>query len=212
MHIKRISSLVQAGIVVAACFVKIFPLSGILFGLLAATLLSRLCGPNHFAEWFQRPTSWLGILMITVLAAIASMTITYLIITIFRASSFGGPDFSRFLIIKGNTKLLAIGLVTIWSLVAFGEEIIGRGFLIDRLSLAFEGIEHATAISVVVSALIFGSVHFYQGIAGVVDNTFTGLIFGAVYLKQKRHLWANIFSHGLIDTIFLFAFYFGAMP
>jgi hypothetical protein len=140
------------------------------------------------------------------------MTMTYLVITIFRASSFGGPDFSRFQIIKGNGKLLAIGFVTIWSLVAFGEEIIGRGFLIDRLSLAFEGIAHAPVIAVIVSSLIFGSVHSYQGVAGVVDNTVTGLILGAVYLQQNRNLWANIFSHGLIDSIALAAFYFGAMP
>jgi hypothetical protein len=210
--VKRVRSISQAAIVAAACFVKIFPLSGILFGLLAVILLSRFSGPNNFADWFRRPTSWSRVLTISVLAAIGSMTMTYLVITIFRACSFGGPDFSRFQIIKGNGKLLAIGFITIWSVVAFGEEIIGRGFLIDRLSLAFEGIYHAPVIAVIVSSLIFGSVHFYQGVAGVVDNTITGLIFGAVYLKQDRNLWANVFSHGLIDSIFLFAFYFGATP
>jgi hypothetical protein len=122
------------------------------------------------------------------------------------------PRFSRFLAVKGNGKLLAVWLIAVWSVVAFGEEIIGRSFLIDRLSLVFEGMDNAPVIAVVLSSLIFGSVHFYQGVAGVVDNTITGLIFGAVYLSQNRTLWANIFSHGLIDTIALVAFYFGMIP
>ena len=210
--LKRIKTIAQAAVVVAACYLKVFPFSGILFGLLAVILFSRFGGANHFAHWFQKPASWLRIFMICVLAGMVSMTISYLLIRLFRASSIGGPDFSRFLVVKGNGKLLVVWFIAIWSVVAFGEEIIGRGFLIDRLSLVFDGMDNAPVIAVVLSSLIFGSVHFYQGVAGVVDNTITGLIFGAVYLSQNRTLWANIFSHGLIDSIVLVAFYFGMMP
>ena len=64
--------------------------------------------------------------------------------------------------------------------------------------------------AVILSAVIFGSVHFYQGIAGVVDNTCTGIIFAALYLTQRRNLWSNFLAHGFIDTIAVLLFYVGA--
>jgi len=44
--------------------------------------------------------------------------------------------------------------------------------------------------------------------AGVVDNTCTGIIFGILYLNQARNLWSNYLSHGLIDSILVLIFYF----
>ena len=140
------------------------------------------------------------------------MAITFLVIVLCRTFSIGSPDYSRFLNIKGNVKLLVLGFAVVWSLAAFGEEIIGRGFLIDRLSLALQDSDYAPVVAVVVSSVVFGLVHFYQGVTGILDNTFTGLIFGAVYLKQNRILWATVLAHGLIDSIALVAFYFGVLP
>ena len=129
---------------------------------------------------------------------------------VFRASPFGGPDYSRFSVVHGNGKLLFIWLLLIWTIVAFGEEIIGRGFIINRLLVAFKRTFNPSFLAIAVSAMIFGSVHFYQGIAGVVDNTCTGIIFGTLYLNQRRSLWSNFLSHGLIDSIVVLIFYFRA--
>jgi uncharacterized protein len=144
------------------------------------------------------------------LASVVSMLVSYFLLRLFRASPFGGPDYSRFSMVSGNGKLLVIWLLLIWTIVAFGEEIIGRGFLIDRLLVALEGTFNPALLAIVLSAVIFGSVHFYQGLAGIVDNACTGIIFGMLYLNQRRNIWSNVVSHGLIDSIVVVIFYFGA--
>ena len=207
---RRLKAIAQIAALVVAIFIKVFPLSGILFGLLVVIFFAFVGGPNDFRVWFQRPKSWWNCIAMTLLASLVSMLISYFLLMLFRASPFGGPDYSRFSTIRGNAKLLVVGFVVIWSIVAFGEEIIGRGFLIDRLLVALEGAFNPPLVAIVLSAMIFGSVHFYQGLAGIVDNTCTGIIFGTLYVNQRRKLWSNVFSHGLIDSIMILIFYFGA--
>lgn len=207
---RRLKAIGQIAAVAVAIFIKVFPLSGILFGLLVVMFFAFVGGPNDFRAWFQRPKSWWNCIAMALLASLVSMLISYFVLMLFRASPFGGPDYSRFSILSGNAKLLVVWLVLIWSIVAFGEEIIGRGFLIDRLLVALEGTFNPPLLAIVLSAMIFGSVHFYQGLAGIVDNTCTGIIFGTLYVNQRRKLWSNVFSHGLIDSIVILIFYFGA--
>jgi membrane protease YdiL (CAAX protease family) len=210
MYMRRLKAIGQVAAVVVATFVKVFPLSGILFGLLVILFFAYLSGANDFRSWFRRPKSWRNCVAMALLASFMSMLISYFLLKLFRASPFGGPDYSRFSIVSGNGRLLVIWLVLIWSIVAFGEEIIGRGFLIDELLVACEGTFNPFFLAVVFSAMIFGSVHFYQGVAGMVDNTCTGIIFGTLYLNQRRNLWSNVLSHALIDSIVVVMFYFGA--
>jgi len=207
---KPLKATGQIAAVVIAIFIKVFPLSGILCGLLVIFFLTSFDGFNDFRTWFRHPKSWWNSVAMALLASLVSVSITYCLLKLSRASPFGGPDYSRFAIVHGNIKLLVIWLLAIWTIVAFGEEIIGRGFIIDRLLLVFDGTFNPAFLAIALSAIIFGSVHFYQGIAGVVDNTCAGIIFGALYLNQGRTLWSNFLAHGFIDSIIVLIFYFGA--
>jgi membrane protease YdiL (CAAX protease family) len=209
-QMKPLKAIGQIAAVTVAIFIKVFPLSGILFGLLVIFFLASLGDFNDFRTWFQGPKSWWNCVAMALLASLASMFISYCLLRLFRASPFGGPDYSRFSVVHGNGKLLLIWLLLIWTIVALGEEIIGRGFIINRLLVVFERTFNPSFLAIAVSAMIFGSVHFYQGIAGVVDNTCTGIIFGTLYLNQGRNLWSNFLSHGFIDSIVVLIFYFGA--
>ena len=209
-HVKPLKAIGQIAALTVAIFIKVFPLSGILFGLLVIFFLASLGGFNDFRTWFQGPKSWWNCVAMALLASLASMFISYCLLRLFRASPFGGPDYSRFSVVHGNGKLLLIWLLLIWTIVALGEEIIGRGFIIDRLLVVFERTFNPSFLAIAASAMIFGSVHFYQGIAGVVDNTCTGIIFGTLYLNQGRNLWSNFLSHGFIDSIVVLIFFFGA--
>ena len=208
-HLKPVKAIGQIAAVTVAIFIKVFPLSGILFGLLVIFLFAYLGGFNEFRRWFQGPKSWWTCVGMGLFASLVSVFISYFLLRLFRASPFGGPDYSRFSVVRGNGKLLLIWLLLIWTIVAFGEEIIGRGFIINRLLVAFKRTFNPSFLAIAVSAMIFGSVHFYQGIAGVVDNTCTGIIFGTLYLNQGRNLWSNFLSHGFIDSIAVLIFYFG---
>jgi membrane protease YdiL (CAAX protease family) len=50
-------------------------------------------------------------------------------------------------------------------------------------------------------SLLFGFGHYYKGPSGVLDSTYSGLVFGTVYLIAGRNLWAPILTHGIADTV-----------
>ena len=51
------------------------------------------------------------------------------------------------------------------------------------------------------SAIMFGLVHAYQGVTGILMTGFTGIVFGLVFLNSKRNLWASIFAHAFTDSL-----------
>lgn len=207
---KPHKAICQVAAVTVAIFIKVFPLSGILCGLLVILFFTSSRRFDDFRTWFRVPRSWWNCAVMSLLASLLSIVISYFLIRLFRASPFGGPDYSRFSVVRGNGKLLLVWLLPIWTIVAFGEEIIGRGFIINRLLVVLERTFNPSLLAIVLSAVIFGSVHFYQGIAGVVDNTCTGIIFGALYLNQGRNLWSNVLAHGFVDSVAILIFFFGA--
>jgi membrane protease YdiL (CAAX protease family) len=76
------------------------------------------------------------------------------------------------------------------------EEILYRGFLIHYF---FAAPFHAPlAVALIVSSVIFGAVHLYQGIAGVISTAILGLIFSAIFLTTGT-LVVPMILHALID-------------
>jgi len=153
---KLLKAIGPLTLVTVAIFIKVFPLSGILCGFIIILFLSYFGGFSDFRTWFRRPKSWWNCVAMALLASVASMSISYILLRLFRASPFGGPDYSRFSVVHGNAKLLLIWLLVIWTLVAFGEEIIGRGFIINRLLVVFERTFNPPFLAIAVSAVIFG--------------------------------------------------------
>ncbi len=85
-------------------------------------------------------------------------------------------------------------------LSAFGnsaaEEILVVGYLLTRLRQL--GATENRAL--LVSAVLRGSYHLYQGFGGFVGNVVMGLVFGRVWQRTNR-LWALVAGHGLIDVV-----------
>lgn len=78
------------------------------------------------------------------------------------------------------------------------EEVLMLGYLFTRWSQAGA---RMWAI-ILVSALVRGSYHLYQGFGGFIGNTIMGVIFGLLYLRFKR-VGPLVVAHFLLD---LFAF------
>jgi membrane protease YdiL (CAAX protease family) len=79
---------------------------------------------------------------------------------------------------------------------AIGEEVIVVGYLTTRLSeLGFKEIP-----IIVLSALLRGSYHLYQGFGGFVGNFVMGLIFATFYRRFGRVL-PLIIAHSILDTV-----------
>ncbi len=158
-----------------------------------------------------RPASWprtillaLGVMVVASVAAqLAQQLATPL-------ADGQAPDFSRFDRIRGNLGALVGVLLSVWFNSAFGEEVIWRGFLLTRLSHLLGGSRGATWGSVAISSVLFGLLHVYQGLTGVVATGMVGLVF-CVFLIWKRNLWALIIAHGLMHLMSFTALYFGLL-
>jgi membrane protease YdiL (CAAX protease family) len=119
-------------------------------------------------------------------------------------------ELSRFAFLRGDLPNLIINVLAMWFTAGFIEELLWRGYLMNRLvDLQGNKTKLAWVIALVGSAIIFGLGHTYQGLGGVIKITAAGLLFGAAFLTVRRNLWPLVFAHALLDTISFVQHYFG---
>lgn len=121
-------------------------------------------------------------------------------------------DLSQFDAVRGSVGNLLVWLVIVWVLAAFGEEMVYRGYLLNRLADLWGQTQFGWGASVLISSLLFGSVHLYQGLAGVVETFVFGMVLAALYTLTKRNLWLPIIFHGMVDTIGFLLIFLGLIP
>lgn len=119
------------------------------------------------------------------------------------------PDVSRLDFIKGNLPALALMLAVSWTTAAFGEEIVFRGFLLNRAAGLDAGAQDWVLVVILGQSILFGLAHAYQGIGGVIVTGILGLALGVLTVLAQGDLWPAIIVHGLINTVSLTAIYFG---
>ncbi len=103
--------------------------------------------------------------------------------------------------IKGNIAQLLLWLVISWTLAAFYEEIIFRGYLINRLGNIIKGKLLSKIVIVILAATAFGFAHYYQGFHGVISTGIFGLFQCIIYLSDSKKLTIPFISHGMYDSI-----------
>ena len=122
------------------------------------------------------------------------------------------PDLSDFKDLVGNYKLLAVYLALTWVLAAFGEEMVHRGYVLNRVADLLRGVPSRWALSLVIASVAFGFGHYDQGLTGWIENTVAGLLLGGIYLYFGRSLAVPIVAHGVTDTIDFLIIFFGKYP
>jgi membrane protease YdiL (CAAX protease family) len=120
---------------------------------------------------------------------------------------FAAPDFVTSLADASNARLdqsfadmrtpaqFAM-LVPACLLIGFSEELIFRGYLQTRLRDLTGSAPHA----LVITSLLFGMGHIYQGTLGIFSATLLGFIFGFSFLRIRR-LWPVALGHALVDIV-----------
>lgn len=173
-----------------------------------ASAFLRSGGSNWQQLGLVAPSSWSKTVLF-VLATGVAVSITMAVAQNLSTSLFGAapPDSSRFAALQGNLPLLVIGLIGMWITSAFGEELLVRGFLLDRLTALFGGGQIAVTLAVVTSSVLFGLGHAYQGTTGVIASIVAGVLYAVFYLLSGRNLWVTILAHGLLDTMGFIAIY-----
>jgi membrane protease YdiL (CAAX protease family) len=152
-----------------------------------------------------RPRSIARTIVLGVAAGFAMLFFSKLLLTPLAEAITGIPrDLSAFEFVRGNLAPYLALMPRIWAGAAICEEIVFRAFLIGRLEAAFGGASRiATALAVLLSSVLFGLAHAYQGPTGVLITGVLGLIFACVYAYGGRNLWLNIVVHGVYDTLSL---------
>jgi uncharacterized protein len=214
-HLGRLSRTSKAAIFIelvlatGLCFVRIFPFSVQLLLLAFASLSFWLRGLTWSAVGLRKPKDWWKVLLFALLSAVVICVVVNVLVGPFVARFAGTPpNNSRFEGIHGNVLALTGWLSVAWTVAAFGEEMGFRGYLMNRISDLIGDNRAGWISALLVSSLIFGGAHSYQGLAGAIGTTEIGLLLGVIYLVNKRNLWMNIVCHGFIDSISLIWTYF----
>jgi len=198
---------------VAVNIFHLLPLSESVWIFLLGWVSLRLRGLGWHAVGLVRPARWGRPILVAVLAAVLLQLLSTYVTEPVITSITGVPtDLSRFRPLVGNVRFLLGGLLVVWTLAAFGEELTYRGYILNRVADLGDRRPAAWVIGLVAVSILFGMGHLYQGTTGVVDTTITGLLLGGLYLTFDRNLWIPVLTHGFTDTIALLMVFLDLVP
>ena len=109
--------------------------------------------------------------------------------------------------VRGNAVAF-LGWLTIGVVVGgLFEELLFRGFLLNRVAELCGGGPAALAAGIVAQAAIFGLLHWYAGAFGVVYAATFALANGVFYLVVRRNLWPLIVVHAVWNSVSIWGIY-----
>jgi membrane protease YdiL (CAAX protease family) len=121
-------------------------------------------------------------------------------------------DLELFRALTGNWKMSLLFLALVWTVAAFGEEMVYRGYLMNRVADLLNRTPLSWIISLIAVHAVFGLAHAYQGITGALDEGLMGLLLGILYLRTGRNLAIPIIAHGIQDSIDCLLIFLGKYP
>lgn len=169
---------------------------------------------SDFGITFNKITFKKGIqvFLISILVFIAAIA-AFVLGSIIMANITGIPessDMSNYAFLQNNLGMLILTLIGTYIVASFGEEVIYRGFIINRLIELGLDSKIGKVIVIFISAMIFGLVHYQWGPMGIVQTGFMGAVLGFFYLKLKKRIWILVLAHGYMDTILMIQMYMSA--
>src|ERR1700682_3316294 len=203
---------IVAGLFVADVYHHIF-FSKTPYLFLLGWISLRLRGMRWKDVGFARPKTWASVFGVAVAAGVAMELFELFISQPLLARWIGEmADLSDFVDLVGNPKLLLIYLLLLWTLGALGEEVVYRGYLMNRVAGLFRDPRRGWAVSLVVVCGACGCAHLDQGSTGMIENIWNGLLLGGLYLTCGRNLAVPVIAHAFTDTIDFVLIYMGKYP
>ena len=173
----------------------------------------RLRGMSWKEIGFERPRNWGRAFGVGIAVGLAMEVLELFVTQPLLARWIGKmPDLSDFADLVGNVKLLLIYLALLWVLGALGEELVYRGYLMNRIAGLFRNTRAAWTVSLVAVSVAFGCAHLEQGSTGMVENILNGLLLGGLYLACGRNLAVPVIAHAFSDTLDFLLIYLGKYP
>lgn len=102
--------------------------------------------------------------------------------------------------LAGNRAALPGVLFTVIYGAGFGEETVFRGFMFERLGKLLGRSPVAVIATVVFTSAWFALAHYPdQGLPGVEQAAFTGVVFGTIFAMTRR-IWLVMIAHAAFDV------------
>lgn len=191
----------------------LIPLSKTPFLLLLGWISLRLRRANWQSVGFARYRNWAITATIGIAAGVLTEAFQLLATQPLLVRLTGKqPDLNDFRMLTGNLKMALIGFAFSWTFAAFGEEMVWRGYLMNRVADLGNRTRRAWICSLIAVSVAFGMAHAYQGITGIVEEGIAGLLLGIIYLGTGRNLAVPIIAHGVADTIDVVLIFLGKYP
>jgi membrane protease YdiL (CAAX protease family) len=155
----------------------------------------------------KRPGSWLGVLVTGIASGIALKLAMKAVVLPY----FGAPATAAIMQnLHGDLNAFLIEVPQMIILAGLAEEIVFRGFFINRLQ-AWLGTGPASGVLIVlITAGIFGPAHYLQqGFFGALQGTIIGVLFASAYLLNGRRLWSLVVAHATFDVLAIYLIYAG---
>ena len=157
---------------------------------------------------FFPPESWGQVLLISLLAGIL---IALGEVTLFEpaAEALSGEPVNKSILnrLRGDWRSTVIWLALTWTVVAFAEEIIFRGFLLGETIKLLGNTWLGAILAAIYVSVIFGLAHWYQGKPGALSTGLVSMILCWMFVAYDQNLWLPILTHGFIDTFGLLMIY-----
>lgn len=161
----------------------------------------------------SRPPSWLRTIAIgTTVGTVFQFVSLWLVEPLLQQLTNEPLDLTQFEPIRANVSLLLISLIISWTLAAFGEEMVHRGYLLNRLADLFGHSRAGWAVALIGSSALFALGHAYQGITGILGEFLFACVMAGLYLAGRRNLWFPIIAHGIYNTVGLVLIFLGLYP
>ncbi len=152
-------------------------------------------------------------LILRVLIALVLAVAAFIVGSVVMANIAGIPepaDMSGYGYLRGNLPMFLLTLAGVYLVSSFGEEVVYRGYLLNRLRALGLRSKAGTAAAVAISATVFGLVHYSWGPMGMVQTGFMGAVLATLYVRWKNDLWPLILAHAVMDTVLMAQQYSGA--
>ncbi|WP_120077554.1 type II CAAX prenyl endopeptidase Rce1 family protein [Aurantiacibacter odishensis] len=171
-------------------------------GIFIAWLWLRREGRWAEAIRLEAPANWRSTLAWAALGLGVTLLIFALGAPVTEALGLEAPDPAFILdLVTESPAMLALWIVAVaWFAAGFGEEVLYRGFLMDRLERV-AGLRGRPWAVLVIQALLFGLPHAYQGLGGMLVTATVGFWLGYIRNRCGGNLWAAIIAHAAVDTV-----------
>lgn len=156
----------------------------------------------HVPLGLLRKTGWRRVALFGLVAGVVLLLFVKVLLTP-AIEHFTGVrrDLHMFDHLRGNLHALLTLLPVVWVSAGFCEEIVFRGIVLGRLRMALGGTKWATAAAFIVSCIVFGLAHGYQGLTGWILTGIIGGLLAMVYILSGYRLWYGVALHLTYDTL-----------